>query len=101
MTRTKAKYNPTPTARERKFHLYLMDAYPCACGCGKPSTVVHHPLERHPAQRWRRDHEYTVPMNHSCHSDLHALGRESLFSDKSFAELAHWYREQGIKADRL
>lgn len=32
MTRLKAKYNPTPTAQERKFHLYLMDAYRAASG---------------------------------------------------------------------
>jgi hypothetical protein len=37
--RMKLKYNPTPTARERKFHLWLLDAYPCACGCGRDAKL--------------------------------------------------------------
>lgn len=96
MTRAPSKYNPTPTARERKFHLYLMDAYPCACGCGKPSTVVHHPLERHPAQRWRRDHEFVVPMHWQCHVDLHDRKGSDQFAGKAWQ-----FRSYGIDAGFL
>lgn len=95
MTRLKVKYNPVPTAREKAFHLWLMDEFSCACGCGAYSECVHHPLTRHPEQRWRRDHLYVVPMADVCHRALHAMGRESLFSERNFADLAHGYRGRG------
>lgn len=97
----KAKYNPIPTKRERAYHAWLMETYPCACGCGERSRVVHHPLTRHPEQRWRRDHEYVVPMTGHCHMALHAMGRESLFSDVDFAALAHWFRARAIEDYKL
>lgn len=92
----KAKYNPVPTAEERRFHLWLMDTFPCVCGCGGPAECAHHPLTRHPEQRWRRDHEFVVPMTDHCHRALHAMGRESLFTDKNLAEAAWQFRAQGI-----
>jgi len=97
----KAKYNPVPTKREREYHLLLMAQHPCACGCGEASTVVHHPLTRHPAQRWRRDHEFVVPMTDHCHRALHAMGKESLFSDVDFAAEAWLCRAAAIKANVL
>jgi hypothetical protein len=99
--RIKPKYNPTPTAREKAFHLWLMDEFPCACGCGERSTFVHHPLEEHPEQRWRRDHEYVVPMTDHCHRALHAMGKESLFTDRDFAELASQFRAAGYEEGKL
>ena len=99
--RIKEKYNPTPTAREKAYHLWLMEEYPCACGCGERSTVVHHPLTEHPEQRWRRDHEFVVPMTGHCHMALHAMGREHLFSDVDFAAHAFGYRRDGIEAGKL
>jgi len=89
------KYNPTPTARERRFHLWLMDAYPCACGCGRPATEVHHPLERHPEQRWRRDHEFVVPMWWECHREVHRQGSDT------FAGRAWQFRAYGLDAGFL
>jgi hypothetical protein len=94
--RIKPKYNPITTAREKAFHLWLMDTFPCVCGCGKRSTVVHHPLQRHHNQRWRRDHEFVVPMDGYCHMDLHQKNG----SDK-YAEAAAQYRQQGIDAGLL
>lgn len=88
--RVKPKYNPTPTAVERAFHLWLMDVYPCVCGCGRASTEVHHPLEEHPAQRWRRDHEFVVPMWWECHREVHREG------DDTFAARAWQFRTYGI-----
>lgn len=75
--RSKPKYNATPTPRERAYHEWLMQS-PCIC-CGGQSTVVHHPLQRHQAQRWRRDHEYVVPMRADCHMALHAAGSEAAY----------------------
>jgi hypothetical protein len=97
----KEKYNPTPTRREREYHLWLMQEHPCICGCGEPSATVHHPLTRHPAQRWRRDHEFVVPMTDHCHRALHAMGRESLFSDINFAAEAWFCRKAGLRAGQL
>ena len=93
--RMKAKYNATPTAQERQFHLWLMDAYPCVCGCGQAATEVHHPLERHPAQRWRRDHEFVVPINWACHRAIHRKGSDQL------AGKAWQYRAYGLDAGYL
>lgn len=93
--RIKPKYNPSPTAQERAFHLWLMDAYPCVCGCGRVATEVRHPLQRHPAQRWRRDHEFVVPMWWECHREVHRHGSDE------FAEKAWQYRSYGIDAGQL
>jgi len=98
--RIKPKYNATPSPQERAYHLWLMDR-DCACGCGAVSTVVHHPLTRHPDQRWRRDHEFVVPMNGFCHMALHARGHER---DEPFAGLADdaaYYRQLGQEAGLL
>ena len=94
--RMKAKYNAVPTEREREYHLWLIDAFPCACGCGRASTVVHHPLIRHPEQRWRRDHEFVVPMDGGCHMELHRAGNERKFRPSiCFAEKAYGFRARG------
>lgn len=96
------KYRAKPNARERSYHLWLMDAYPCACGCGKPSTVVHHPLTRHPDQRWRRDHEFVVPMDGFCHMALHRTGSEQSFRPEvQFDEKAWQFRARAYDAGAL
>lgn len=97
----KVKYNATPTKREREYHLRLMGEFCCACDCGGTSTVVHHPLTEHPEQRWRRDHEFVVPMTGHCHMALHAMGKENLFSDVDFAALAWRLRQRAIEAGKL
>lgn len=98
--RVKPKYNPTPTAREKAFHQWAMQ-FPCACGCGQQSTVVHHPLTRHPEQRWRRDHEYVVPMNGFCHMDLHRAGHERDEPFTGLAVKAYELRWRAIDEGRL
>ena len=93
--RIKERYNAVPNARERAFHLWLMDAYPCVCGCGYAAGEVHHPLDRHPLQRWRRDHEFVVPMFWQCHRAVHRAGSDQ------FAEKAWQYRAYGLDAGYL
>lgn len=100
-SRIKPKYNAIPTKREREYHLWLMREYPCACGCGCPSTVVHHPLTRHPEQRWRRDHEFVVPMNGICHMKLHRIGSEKAAPFGGLSELAFGLRLIAIEEYRL
>ena len=89
------KYNPRPSVQERRFHEWLMDAFPCACGCGRVATEVHHPLQRHPSQRWRRDHEFVVPLWWECHREDHRHGSDT------FAEKAWQFRSYGIDAGQL
>lgn len=98
--RIKARYNPTPTKREKDYHAWLMENFPCACGCGGQSTVVHHPLERHWGQRWRRDHEFVVPMNGFCHMDLHRKGSETGRFEGMSAK-AFRFRKQAIEGGKL
>ena len=100
--RIKPKYNATPTAREKGFHLWVMESFPCACGCGGVSEVVHHPLKRHPMQRWRRDHEFVVPMTAFCHMALHGAGSEDAFQPGwDYALKAEVYRARGYEAGQL
>lgn len=102
MGRIKPKYNATPTAREKAYHLWLIDTFDCACGCGAVSGVVHHPLTRHPDQRWRRDHEFVVPMHGFCHMRLHQNGNEQKFRPEvNFAEKAWQFRSYGYDAGVL
>ncbi len=68
--RIKPKRNIKPTAKEKRYHLQVMDL-PCM-GCGsEPAGVAHHPLMESPLQRWRRDHEFVVPVCHDCHAQIH------------------------------
>lgn len=64
------KRNINPSALEKQHHLNVMQL-PCM-GCGSEQGVVaHHPLTESPLQRWRRDHEFVVPVCHHCHTDIH------------------------------
>lgn len=73
--RTKDRYNPTPSAAEKRFHLWMMDL-PCeACGV-EPCGVFHHLLTDAPEKRWRRDHMMGLPLCDACHRDLHGSGDE-------------------------
>lgn len=100
--RVKAKYNATPTAKEMAYHEWLMETYPCLCGCGQSSTVVHHPLTRHRDQRWRRDHEFVVPMNGFCHFDLHRVGSEQAFDpSQNYADRAANLRAIAMEMGKL
>lgn len=99
--RIKERYNARPTERERNFHLWLMAEFECGCGCGGAPTVVHHPLTRHPEQRWRRDHEFVVPMTDGCHREVHRRGHERDAPFNGLADRAAWLREQAIEAGKL
>lgn len=100
--RIRPKYNPVPTAREKAYHRYLIDNCFCICGCGERANVVHHPLTRHPAQRWRRDHEFVVPMFWEHHVALHMVGDEAKWRpDLDLADAAYCGRNEhmGILTD--
>lgn len=100
--RMREKYNPTPTARELRFHHWLIENFLCVCGCGNVSEHVHHPLERHPTQRWRRDHEFVVPMRAVCHMALHSAGSEARFDPATdYPAEAAQCRQLAIEAGKL
>jgi hypothetical protein len=79
----------------RRYHEWLMEQYPCVCGCGRQATHVHHPLDEHPEQGTRRNHEYVVPMWWECHDRLHRHGSDE------YANAAAGYRREGIDAGLL
>ena len=84
----KDKYHAKPNARELRFHLWLIENVPCVHS-DMNAECVHHILQSHPAKRWRRDHEFVVPMTNEAHIALHAAGSERAFdSDKDYGELA-------------
>lgn len=69
------KYNPTPSAKEKRFHFAMMEGQCEACGI-EPCGVFHHLLTDTPEKRWRRDHTMGLPLCDPCHRDLHADGDE-------------------------
>lgn len=69
------KYNPTPSAAEKRFHLLMMNM-PCDACSYEPCGVFHHLLTDTPEKRWRRDHMMGLPLCDHCHRDLHASGDE-------------------------
>lgn len=73
-SRMKAKYNPTPTAKEKRHHIRLINL-PCIA-CKGAGGVFHHLLSEATGKRWRRDHEFGLPMCDHCHRALHAHGDE-------------------------
>ena len=94
--RIKPKYNATPKAHEKAYHVWLIENFVCFCECGAQAGCVHHPLTRHPEQRWRRDHEYVVPMADGCHKALHLAGSEAAYAGHlDFAQGAAEYRRMG------
>ena len=102
VTRMKPKYKAKPSAIQKAYHQWLMDTFGCFCGCERRSTVVHHPLTRHPQQQWRRDHEFVVPMYWACHVALHQCGSEQKYRpDLDFADGAYHFRQQGLGAGQL
>lgn len=72
--RIKEKYNPKPNARELRHHIRLCNL-PCIA-CGGAGGVFHHLLSEATGKRWRRDHEYGLPMCDHCHRALHTHGDE-------------------------
>lgn len=100
--RIREKYNPTPTAREKAFHLWVIGEGVCECGCGSDATEFHHILESHPLKRWRRDHRFGIPMFWRCHRALHAAGNERKFApDQNLTEKAVFWRERGYETGML
>ncbi len=100
--RIKEKYNPTPNAAEKAYHRWLIDNVPCI-KTGRTAEVVHHPLQRHPHQRWRRDHEYVVPMTDAAHRELHTVyGSEVTFDPgNNYPVIAAQLRHEAIEAGIL
>lgn len=73
-SRIKEKYNPKPNARELRHHVRLCNL-PCLA-CGGAGGVFHHLLSHATGKRWRRDHEFGLPLCDYCHRALHAHGDE-------------------------
>ena len=82
--RIKQKYNPKRNAREQR-HWEWVSEQPCM-GCGSQSGPPHHPLMESPDQRWRRDHEFIVPICPPCHTEIH----DEFGNEEKWAESKGW-----------
>lgn len=87
--RIKEKYNPTPTASEKRHHIRVM-ADGCLV-CGK-TAIAHHIMQSSPNKRWRRDHQLVVPLCHFHHDQLHASGNELAWQEAANLDLS-WEAE--------
>jgi hypothetical protein len=85
--RIRERYNPTPTEREKRHHLRVMDL-PCLVCLATPCGVFHHLLQNCAGKRWRRDHEFGVPLCDPCHRGLHANGSEIAWQGSFGLDLA-------------
>lgn len=91
---TRERYRPRPNSKERRYHAMIMEK-PCM-GCGiEPAGVAHHPLMKSPLQRYRRDHEFVVPVCHNCHTEIHDhIGNEEMWTSNHGCRLPVRYAEQ-------
>jgi len=55
-----------PSAKERAFHIWVMDRGCCVTG---KSALFHHEKQSYPLPR--RDHMFGVPLCHELHTELH------------------------------
>ena len=97
--------NAKPTAKQKAYHIWLMDNHDCMA-CGAYANHVHHPLMESPLQNGRRDHEFVVPICHYCHTDIHdKYGNEIEWTEAKGCELpvrvAEFHRLEAIAEGRL
>lgn len=86
------KGNRNPASDEKQHHLAVMELD--CMGCGAYPTVAHHPLMQSPLQRWRRDHEFVVPVCGHCHTQIHdVFGNEEKWADANNCQLPVRYAE--------
>lgn len=91
--RIKPKYKRRPSDKELEHHLSVM-SLPCAA-CGKePCGVAHHLMQDAPDKRWRRDHEFVVPLCDTCHRELHNHGNERAWCEANGFDAAKVAIEQ-------
>lgn len=95
--RIRQKYSAKPTEREKQFHRWCIDNFPCACGCGCPSEIAHHVLSSMPEKRWRRDHEVVVPLTAEHHFDLHLGNARKIEAEWGVPERALELRKQAYE----
>ncbi len=83
------KYNPTPSAAEKRHHLRVMRE---GCMVCQGEAIAHHILQDSPYKRWRRDHRQVVPLCDTHHRELHASGDEIAWQQEHGLELANHAR---------
>lgn len=67
--RIKAKYSPVMTAAEKEHALFVTEQL--CFGCGSCPVQAHHTLLSFPEKRWRRDHDWLLPVCYACHTNIH------------------------------
>ena len=79
------------TAKEKKFHLWVMEKGCCVPGCWREPVVFHHEKQKYPLPR--RDHKFGVPL---C--DYHH--REKLHNDFSW-DLDRFNEAYGVQLEEV
>lgn len=95
--RTRERYNPTPNAAEKRFHLSVMERGCLVCGA---DAIAHHVLQDTPNKRWRRDHLIVVPLCDPHHRELHGTGDELEWQagyELDLANEAEFYRLEALQ----
>jgi len=83
--RMKQKYSPVMNAAEKR-HKAWIKSLPCI-GCGAVGrSDAHHTLLSIPGKRWRRDHEFLIPVCWDCHQGprgIHGIGNELTWCERN------------------
>lgn len=102
--RIKPKYNPQPNAVEARHEARLYQK-PCI-GCGKFGVSLHHTMMEFPAKRWRRDHQFQIPVCEDCHQGpdgIHGIGSEAEWAARKrldTAAIAQEYWAESVAKER-
>lgn len=87
--RMRPKYSPVMNAAEKR-HKARVKSLPCV-GCGVVGrTDAHHTLLSIPGKRWRRDHEFLVPVCPDCHqgpNGIHGIGNELTWCERNGVDI--------------
>lgn len=96
--RIRERYNPTPNAAEKRFHISVMERGCLVCG---GDAIAHHVLQDTPNKRWRRDHLIVVPLCVVHHCELHVVYGDELawqgFRELDLASEAEFYRLEALQ----
>lgn len=86
--RMKPRYNPVMNAAEKRHKAWIKSL---ACiGCGGGPSDAHHTLLSIPGKRWRRDHEYLIPVCWCCHqgpNGIHGIGNELTWCERNNVDI--------------
>ena len=87
--RMKTKYNPVMNAAEKRHKAWIKSLACIGCGVVGRSDA-HHTLLSIPGKRWRRDHEFLIPVCWACHQGpqgIHGIGNELTWCERNNVDI--------------